>query len=54
MLNSFFASCWNTSELPISEEAYSTQFSFGDLTVNPDEVFHLINVLVNTNKANGP
>ena len=52
MLNSFFASCWNTSELPISEEAYSTQSSFGDLTVTPDEVFHLINVL-DTNKANG-
>ena len=52
MLNSFFASCWNTSELPLSEEAYSTPFSFGDLTVTPDEVFHLINAL-GTNKANG-
>ena len=52
MLNSFFASCWNTSELPISEEAYSTQSSVGDLTVTPDEVFHLINVL-DTNKVNG-
>ena len=51
MLNSFFTSCWNTSELPISEEAYSTQSLFGDLTANPDEVFHLINVL-DTNKAN--
>ena len=53
MLNSFFASCWNTSELPISEGAYSIQSSVGDLTVTPDEVFHLINVL-DTNKANGP
>ena len=53
MLNSFFASCWNTSKLPISEEAYSTHSSFGDLTVTPDEVFHLINIL-DTNKANGP
>ena len=53
MLNSFFASCWNTSKLPISEEASSTHSSFGDLTVTPDEVFHLINIL-GTNKANGP
>ena len=30
-----------------------TQSSFGDLTVTPDEVFHLINAL-DTNKANGP
>ena len=25
MLNTFFGNCWNSSELPLSEEAYSNQ-----------------------------
>ena len=53
MFNKFFASCWNTSELPLSEEVYSIQSSFCDLTVTPDEVFHLI-IALDTNKASGP
>ena len=53
MFNKFFASCWNTSELPLSEEVHSIQSSFCDLTVTPDEVFHLINAL-DTNQASGP
>ena len=52
MFNKFFASCWNTSELPLSEEMFRIQSSFCDLTVTPDEVFHLINAL-DTNKASG-
>ena len=53
MFNKFFASCWNTSDIPLSEEVHSIQSSFCDLTVTPDEVFHLINAL-DTNKASGP
>ena len=53
MFNKFFASCWNTSELPLSEEVHSIQSSFCELTVTPDEVFHLINAL-DINKANNP
>ena len=53
MFNKFFASCWNTSELPLPEEVYSIQYSFCDQRVTPDEVFHLINAL-DTNKAIGP
>ena len=52
MFNKFSASCWNTSELLLSKEVYSIQSSFCDLTVTPDEVFHLINAL-DTNKASG-
>ena len=53
MLNNFFASCWNTSELPLLEEVYSVQSSFCEITFTPDEVFHLINAL-DTNKASSP
>ena len=55
MLYTFFASCWNSSELPLSEEAYSNQSTFEDLEViiTPEYVLHLINGL-DTTKANGP
>ena len=55
MLNTFFASCWNTSEEPIKEEAYQCYDSptHDDFRVTPEEVFSLINKL-DTNKASGP
>ena len=31
--DTFFASCWNSSELPLSEEAYSNQSTYDDLEV---------------------
>ena len=53
MLNIFFASCWNTNELPLSEDAYGSHVLYEDSTVTPDKVFHLLNSL-DTNKANDP
>ena len=53
MLNIFFASCWNTNELPLSEDAYGSHVLYEDSTVTPDEVFHLLNSL-DSNKANDP
>ena len=53
MLNHFFASCWNTCELPLTEDAYGSHVAYEDSEVTPDEVFHLINSL-DTSKANGP
>ena len=52
LLNTFFASCWNTVEQPLTEESYHC----ADLpthVVTPEEVFALMNKL-DVNKANGP
>ena len=44
MLN---ASCWNSSELPLTEEAYGNQSPYEDATITPEDVLH-------TTKATGP
>ena len=53
MLNECFRSCWNSSELPLSEEAYSKQSPYEEATITREEVLHLINDL-DTTKANSP
>ena len=55
ILNTYFASCWNSMEEPLTEEAYQCAdlSTYEDVTVSPEEVFVLINKL-DVNKANGP
>ena len=54
MLNDFFATCWNTSQPPLTEDMFCTMLSDipHECTVSPDEVLYLIKCL-NVKKANG-
>ena len=52
LLNTFFASCWNTVEQPLTEESYHCA-DLPNHVVTPEEVFALMNKL-DVNKANGP
>ena len=55
LLNAFFASCWSSTEQPLTEDLYpcSGLSTYEGATVFPEEVFHLISGL-DTSKANGP
>ena len=50
----FFATCWNTSQPPLTEDMFCTMLSDipHECTVSPDEVLYLIKCL-NVKKANG-
>ena len=46
MLNDFFATCWNTSQPPLSEDMFCAMLSDipHECTVSPDEVLKCLNV----------
>ena len=52
LLNTFFASCWNSTEQPLTEDLYTCS-GLSTYDVVPEEVFHLLSGL-DTSKANGP
>ena len=55
ILNTFFASCWNSMEQPLDDDTHHTAglSQFEDTFVSAEEVFNLI-INLNTDKASGP